>query len=356
MKKRHLAAGLVTGLLAIVPSMMHAEDCCLPAYLPGEPLCEDMACAVYTRYAGVELDCGCNVFAWGEFLYWRPVQENVWTNIRAENAAFGAPALGSIQRELAPVWDYRPAFSVGIGMHLPCFDNWVLGADYTWYHHDFKKSYSATAPAFLAATTVASTLLVAPLYSSMMNRIELCYDIVGVRIQRPNYLGQRVILSPFLGMKWLHRSQNWKIEGLNSITTLTDRAQATVAYDSIGIAAGMDGSYLMCWNMRLIGKADVGLLYAYKRKFTQRSIFTPPGRPTALIVNLKQSDKHLDILAKGGLGIGWGDYFCCNRYHVDLSATFDFMADIPKLTFNTGLFEGSETLFIGLSIRGVFDF
>jgi len=43
----------------------------MPSYLPKEILCDDQACAVYTSYAGVDLNGGWDVFAWEEFLYWQ---------------------------------------------------------------------------------------------------------------------------------------------------------------------------------------------------------------------------------------------------------------------------------------------
>lgn len=355
MKKKQIAS-LVASLITVFPSLMHAEDCCIPEYRAGEPLCDDMACGIYTQYAGVQLDCGWNVFGWGEFLYWRPIRTDVFTTLKAENVDGGTPVLGSTQRILPFKLGYRPAFRVGIGMNLPCFDNWIMNADYTWYHHDFTQTFSATAPAFLASTTAAGSPLVVPIYSSIRNKAHLGYDIVGVSVQRPNYLGQRVILSPFLGLKWLHKKQTIRQDCNNVFTQLVDSSKAVFSNTSIGLAAGFDGNWLMCWNFRLIGKADVGLMYPYQRRFHQIVNFAFATEGPVLTVNLKHHDKHLDILARGGMGIGWGSYFSCNRYHLDLSATFDWMDEVIKVAFSNGMLEGPSVLFIGLTIRGQFDF
>lgn len=355
MKKRHIAAGLLTSLIALTPTISQAEDCCLPEYRVGEPLCDDIACGVYTQYAGVQLDCGWNVFAWGEFLYWRMVPDAAWRTIRVDNATFGQPALGSTQTEIANNFGYRPGFRIGLGLHLPCFDDWLLSADYTWYHHGFSHLDTATAPAFLATTSVAGTLLVAPIYSAIRTKYHLALDIVSLNLQRPNYIGQRVILSPFFGLKWRHGIEKYSQDCTSPLTQVTDNAHARILFDGIGIGAGMDGSWLLCWNLRLIGKTDVGLLYAYRHKFSQSATFTP-FTPAPLVVNLKQHDRHVDILAKGGLGIGWGSYFSCNRYHVDISTTFDMFSDVIKLSFTNGMIEGPSTFLMGLTVRGQFDF
>lgn len=348
MKKSHLIA-VFTTLIAVI----HAEDCCMPEYLPGKPLCDDTACGIYSQYAGILLDCGWNVFTWGEFLYWRPIRSVAWAVLKVqETSDFGVPALGTIQKELALKFGYRPAFRVGIGMALPCFDNWQLIADYTWYHHNFTKTFTTSEPSFLASTTVASTPLVLPIYSAIKNTTTFDYDIVGINVQRPNYLGQRVILSPFFGIKWMHRVGKIKQEAFRVNTV--DTARAFIHYDSFGLSGGFDGSWLLCWNLRLIGKADVGLLYAYHSKFSQRVAFNLLGSDQ--VVKQGQLDEHFDILAKGGMGLGWGTYFCCNRYHADLALTYDFMGDIQKMTLNTGMIENGSAMLVGLTLRGQFDF
>lgn len=347
---RKITAGILASFALILPAISQAEDCCLPEYRPGDILCEP--CGIYTQYGGVQLDCGWNVFAWGEFLYWRPVIENVWGTIKVDNATFGDPALGTTQKEIANTFGYRPAFRVGIGMHLPCFDDWLLGADYTWYHHGFSKIDRATAPSFLASTTTAGTPLVNPVYSAIRTKYHVALDVVDLAMQRPNYLGQGVILSPSLGLKWVRVKQKYQQFLNNTVTQVIDTAKATVVHEGIGIGAGITGSWLLCWNLRLIGKADVGLIYPYKHTFFQQVTFLP----IPLIVDLKQKDRHLDILAKGGLGVGWGSYFCCNRYHLDFSATFDIMSDVVKMSFTTGMMEGVSFHLMGLTLRGQFDF
>lgn len=354
MKKRILSFGLIASLATF--TSIHAEDCCLPEYRGGEPLCDDIACGIYTQYAGPQLDCGWNFFAWGEFLYWRVVPTDCWTILRAENAVLGTPVLGSEQKVLAFKMGYRPAFRVGIGKMLPCFDDWILNADYTWYHHNFSKTFRASEPAFLASTLAAGSPLVVPQYSSFQNKAHFNYDILAMSIQRPNYFGQNVIISPFVGVKWFHRKQTLQQNGLNAFTGLVDSVTALLKFSSVGISGGLDGCWLLCWNLCLLAKADVGLLYAYERKFHQEVNFAFAPTIPAFTVNLKHHDKHLDILAKGGVGLGWGSYFCCNRYRVDLSATFDWMNEVIKLAFSNGIMQSPSTMFVGLTVRGQFDF
>jgi len=324
---RYFAAALI----AVSPTLIHAEDCCMPCYTPGEILCDDQACATYTTYAGIDLSCGWNVFAWGEFLYWQLLTD---TYVAISADAFPVP-VDSTQTELSNRTPYKPAFRVGIGTVLHCFDDWVLNVDYTWYHHTFSNTYTAQ-----GTNLLASTLNSAPyslnIYNSIRTKMDYNYDIVGMNIQRPNYMGRSVILSPFIGLKWLKRESK-----ITQFLTVPDGSQdqtfSQLDYSSVGVGAGFDGGWLLCWGLRLIGKADVSLFYAYKRKFLQRDDIAeaPP-------FFVKQKIKHLDIWGKGGMGLGWGSYFCCNRYHVDLSATFDFTLDVVKLNLATGFIGSTE--------------
>lgn len=349
MKKKYITAGLSLSLIALFPTVMQAEDCCMPSYQPATPLCDDEACAVYSTYAGTQLNCGWNVYGWGEFLYWRPISSTCINAITFE----GDP-LGSTQVELKNSYGYRPAFRVGIGMVAHDFDDWIFNADYTWFHHSYKTTHSVTAPVTLASTIgIAFT---SPLYSSIITKSDFNFDIVSVNIQRPNYLGQNVILSPFLGLKWMKRNLKLAQDLLIAGTNLVDNQHGTWSYSSLGVGAGFDGNWLLCWRLRLIGKADVALFYPYERKFYE--LDTPavpfPGSPFPL--EQREHFKHLSIYGKGGLGIGWGAYLCCNRYHVDLSTTFDFVSDVSKLSFATGLFLNATTMFMGLTVHGQFDF
>lgn len=341
---------LSLAMIAIAPALIQAEDCCMPEYTPGEVICD--GCSGYSQYAGVELNSGWDMYAFGEFLYWRPYRSATYVANSLPPNPFNAPSQPQFIR--SPYLGFRPAFRVGIGMVAHCFDDWMFNVDYTWYHHSFSKTFSATAPESIISTLVLLQQFQF-LYRSITSHARFHYDIVGVNIQRPNYLGDRVILSPFLGLKWLKRSVT-SAQDLIGFTDLTDRAKTTLKYTSIGIDAGFDGSWLLCWGFSLIGKADVALLYAYKRDV----LFVAVPAVVSLNSTVTRQEmhiRHLDIFAKGGMGIGWGSYLCCNRYHVNLSATYDFMGDVSKLDFLNGPMMGNgAVVLMGLTVHGQFDF
>lgn len=356
MKKRQLAASLFASLLAIIPAKTYAEDCCLPDYRPGEILCNP--CVIYGAYAGPQLECGWDVFGWGEFLYWNATRT---TSIVAISSPFGPDGT---QLQFRQKFDYKPGFRIGVGMTLHNFDDWSLSVNYLRYHNSFSDTLRSTDDYILATTLpVAPQTGVGlfgsgglftgfPMYSSIRNHTSIHYDIVGMNIQRPNYFGRTVIISPFLGLKWLTRNVKFAQTLTQAATGAVDRQHTNWKYTGIGVGAGLDGSWLWCWGFRLIGKADVALMYPYQYKKLHEVMVSSAGP----VINYRAPRSHMFLWGQGGLGLGWGNYFFCNRYYLDLSATYDFTADVSKLLLHTGMFLDGSVLLYGLTVRAQFDF
>jgi hypothetical protein len=355
MKKRPIAVGLLTSLLAIVPAKTYAEDCCLPDYLPGEVICDP--CFIYGAYAGPQLDCGWNITAWAEFLYMNVTRTTAVTSITSPIGP------DNIQEQFQQKFHFRPGFRIGIGKTLECFDDWTMSVNYIWYHNSFTDTHRPR-----AQSTIGTTRPYAPqtgvgafgtgglftgvtIYGSVKDKTSIQYDVVSLNIQRPNYFGQTVILSPFLGVKWLHRNVNFAQELSQIGNDLVDRQNTRWKYSAIGIGAGLDGSWLWCWGFRLIGKADVALMYPYQRKLKEAMVST-----AGPVINLKMTRPFLSLWGVGGMGLGWGSYLCCNRYYIDIAVTYDQMADVQKLLLHTGMYQEGAVVLYGLSVRGQFDF
>jgi len=347
MKKKSIAASLFASLLAIAPAALQAEtDCCIPDYQPSTPLCDD-ACAIYPAFAGVELDCGWDVFAFGEYLYWAPLR---FTSLIVASTVSGPT--GTVRTELREKWGFRSGFRVGVGMMLPCFDHWVGTIDYTRYHHSFTTNYSA-APGATLATLRGGIPNTSSIYRFIGTKSGFHVDTVSMVVQRPLYVGQRVVFSPGFGLCWLTRdmkiAQNLTIAANGRI----DRQRAHMDYQAIGPEARIEGSWLWCWGLRMIGTVDVAILYAYHTKVFQ--VVTPAVGP---IATTKFSEKHILPFARSSTGFGWGDYFCCNRYHFDIAATFDLFFEASKVSppSMSLMIGGGSTFLYGLTVRGQFDF
>jgi len=341
-KKTQIALGML--LLGVLPLPVQAEDCCLPCYQPGTPLCDEDVCAVYPAFAGINLECGMNVFGYLDFLYWSPITSRNYTVTTFE----GTP-LGSTQRELFHRCGLRPGFRIGMGMSMPeADDNWEMSLEYLWYHHDFTKTFSITAPGTI---TSAFGEFTNPIYRSIRDTYHINYDILGSKIGRPHYLGQNLVFSPYVSIRWNRRSNKIGQHLTRAADGLTDHQHTRISYTSIGGGAGMGTDWLMCWGLRFIGKIELALLMPYSRKNIEIA-----RSAEGVVRTFKNPIRHCDAMLFSGLGLGWGKYFSCNRYHMDLAASFDIFADSSDMDFNASMFTKGTVLMYGLTVSGRFDF
>ncbi|MBS0629128.1 MAG: hypothetical protein JSS30_02745 [Verrucomicrobia bacterium] len=339
-----ITAGLIASILGLLPLTIQAEDCCLPSYQPGTPLCEDEVCTMYPAFAGVNLQCGMNMFGYLEFLYWTPVTSRNYTVTTFE----GNP-LGSTQRELYHRCGFRPAFKIGMGMTMPeADDNWEMSFEYLWYHHNFSKTFSIDAPAMITSSFGEFTNTI---YRTIRDRYHINYDVLSLFTGRPHYLGQNMIFSPYFAIKWLRRSNKTSQNLTRRATGLIDHHHSRISYSAFGGGLGMGTDWLMCWGLRFIGKIELSMVVPYSRR-NYEIARTAEG----VVKTINNPIRHLDAMVVSGLGIGWSKYFCCNRYHMDLAASFDLFADSSDMDFNANMFTKGTAILCGLTVSGRFDF
>ncbi|MBS0629101.1 MAG: hypothetical protein JSS30_02610 [Verrucomicrobia bacterium] len=357
MKKKQIATGLLVSLLAITPTIIHADecclpnccpptDCCMPDYRPGEPLCD--GCALYPAFAGVQLDCAWDLFAYGDFLYWTPIRTSTLVVVTNDNN----PPTNPTRREFPQNFGYRPGFRVGVGTVMHCFDDLTLSVDYTRFNHDFRKTFSATAPVTLAADIGALTT---SQYRSITTKTGFGLDVVNVLMARPNYIGQNVILRPTFGLQWYKYDSKFSQNCVRAVGGVVDTQFSNYSFSGIGPTGAMNGDWLICWGLRVIGKAQLGVLFAYTNDLDQVVTI-----PTNNISNqrLKASMNHVFFNGTAAIGLGWGSYFCCNRYHADLSIMYNTLGHVTLLANPqiAGFTRGNTVSFHGLAVSAQLDF
>ncbi len=328
-----------------------AIRCChfVPALNPGEPLCPECNHAVILpAFAGVKLnECAFDVYGFGGFLYWQPHYQNTITVFEITPTT----PINKIDEE-DNVFGYRPAFTVGVGMVLSSFAHWIMNADYTWFHHGFSNHATASLGNFLNTGLGGSNA--SGNYSSILTKTHFGWDLINLNVQSDFYIGRNMTVNPFFGLKWFSRKTSVS-QSLQRITIGTDYQRASQNHSGIGPEIGANIDWLWAWGFSMIGKIDLSILYEYTAKTTQyANLFGAPNT----ILTFEKSPKTIDLFAKGGLGIGWGQYLYCNRFHVNLAATYDINAIITPLTnsSDSGLLLGEDWWLEGLTLTGQFDF
>ena len=157
--------------------------------------------AVYPQFAGVELSEGPRLFGTGEFLWWTNIQETSMIAYINEND----PA--NTQKEVFAHGGYRPGFKVGIGAEFRNVDQWVGYLEYTRFHHEWTNHVSARGAQTITPSAL-SFIHFAPIffpvaYTDLKYKLTYKIDNIDVLLERPVYLGKRVIMNVFSGLQAL---------------------------------------------------------------------------------------------------------------------------------------------------------
>lgn len=323
------------------------------------PSVSSSSCALSPAYnapAGSCLKDSWNVFSDVSFLYWRAVQEGMQTytlyssqsttvtsteTIRDENYITGAIDFG-----------YEPGFQVGFGVDLP-YDNWQLYSEYTWYHHQFSDLFNFAGPnphltpgvsshiynlfpAFALKMNNFANYLLMP--STMLSSLDLHLNWVFLELARNYYVGKHFSLRPHFGLRVDRNTQqitqNFDLHQTSNLTTLAENANCGgVARQwanswGLGPRTGVRVNYLFPYGLKIFGDVNASLLYSQfilkARQTSTISIPTDYQRQTSYMP--PQTLKTLAPNLEMALGMGWGRSFHKDRWHMDLSMSYDFNA------------------------------
>lgn len=361
------------------------DPCCPPVCFekgfPTDPCCTPSA---YSEPADIDTRCGWDTFITANFIYWDVQQDGMilavpYVGTVSGNVQSGTTAPSPVGAQLLKQdTDYTPGFQVGLGWAGPK-DNWVMYAEYTWLHGSTTTSAVAPAPGITTLNGLAvpqnGLWLTYPWHNgqdgnvfatSVSSTWKYKIDLIDAQISRPFYSGTRFILEPFFGLRGslIRQQLNITTNNLNSGTGVNGPEIVTHhSFRSIGIGprAGFNGDWHFGYGLRFIGNTAINLLYT---SFDARRN-APPGGIGRLpeIVTLDDYNAlrpNLDM----SLGLGWGSYFNCRRFHFDVAATYDFSIFWGQNMMNylaneiraIGSPVGGDLFLQGLTIQTRFDF
>ncbi len=306
-------------------------------------------------------------FITASYLYWNAQQEgmDLATTATYNSVSNTITKSGITSKTLIQDFDYNSGFKVGLGCHFEHCDNWALRADYTRLHLTTNTSKSAPSESskgnalyltdwFFQASNINQNPAAEHLHSSW----NLNLDWLDVSISRALYQGKRFTATPFAGLRssWISQSLNLKLSDvLNFLPPFsTTNSHNRLCSWGIGPRMGLDAHFLIGAGFRLQGEIGASLL------FTKYSGISHSEDPLALGGNKIEYKLNgytcLRTMMESNLGIGWGRYFSKNRYHIDLSATYDFnylWGQNMMRTLNDIHIIGSSSSAYDLSLQGL---
>jgi len=290
------------------------------------------------------------VFVTANFIYWEASQGGMDLALPGSGTIAGGtltttsitlPSTGNSM--LVQDSDYKPGFQVGLGWSGGK-DNWSLYAEYTWLHASTSTSADAPAPGvatidgvavpqngiWLPTSWLAPDVFVNDATTHISSSWDYKIDLVDGQLSRPFYSGARLTLEPFFGLRGAWIRQSLSINSTNLATTSVGIpfASRNANYSShswaVGPRVGMNGNWHLGYGIRFIGNTAASLLFT--EYDVKQDVASPDSSGTAqLPIRTKLNDytalrPNLDL----SLGLGWGSYFDCRRFYLDLAATYDF--------------------------------
>jgi len=290
---------------------------------------------------------GTDFFVTGSFIYWMASTDGFNVDQYQYNAVPAGVIASGPGTEVFVSPNYKPGFKAGIGFSGGC-DDWAAYLEYTWLHQNNHTNFSASGGSvfFLAGSpyNIASDVL--------STKWKLDLDVLDFTLSRAYYVGKRVIVEPFGGLRgaWIRQKWNMNLSSsspttpwaLNPLVTDTFSENAKANSWGLGARLGAHSEWLIGGGFRLDAKASGSLLFTRYQKLTETTAGDGAMAPPSVSYY-----KHYDVMranAEMGLGLGWGCYLGSDDgFHLDLVATYDFniwwSQNMLRGLFDTAMFQ-----------------
>jgi len=230
----------------------------------------------------------------------------------------------STTHEYNPVrWPHKwkPALKTGLAMTFHNHDDWRMLGEYLRYYSTTKVSASKKSgdDNYLVINAWAGGNTV----QSADGRLHVGIDAVNFSLDRPYYMGSKLIVNPLCGIHaaWIHQDVH------TNIYDVTDHVEGRVpTYNkskdwALGPRAGFDAKFLLGEGVRFFGKGALSLNYCRQYYFGQFYGFANDIINPQQVVNDSRSFLRPELELGGGFG--WGTYIDDYNWNFDLSLGYD---------------------------------
>lgn len=339
----------------------------------------------YNCPARINPVCGWDFDIYGDFLYWQAREKglapyNHTTSVTSSGQTLSTENLENID------FDYHPAFKVGIGAGTER-DNWTFNLEYTRFNATNSKK-GEISPLDFSLTITSQNFFnnILNLQGGLINNFssflsttagfignvrsfdahwKLNFNTIDLVAGRPYFLGTKLTLSPFYGVRGGWIDQHYKLTSLAPLTTatapMTDYLINTlVKSDSwlVGPRIGVNSNWLLGAGFRIFGDAGASLIYQ-SFKVKAKTLMPAQNQLTTQLESfVSEKIKSVNPTFDAALGFGWGSYFNNKRWHFDLTAGYEF-----QFFYNQNILEeirvsqdSSSLILHGLTVAARFDF
>ncbi len=299
--------------------------------------------------------CGdYDFFITGDFLWWEAIEENM------EIAATINPGQVNNPGNYYGInFKYKPAFRVGVGYDFT-YDDWTSDLTYTRYNAAFRASgdrgsASAMWNLWIAATSPFGDNVAVQNFGAKWS---LDHNIFDLRLTRPFYNGQKLVVRPHYGLKGGWIDQKLINASLDNAGTYTYNSIFKSESWLIGPRFGLDSNWYLVDRFRIFGNAAFSLFYQKYHKISAETDSTEPDNTSEYSINHNQF--FINSSTELQLGFAWGIYFNKNRYYFDIAAGYDVQLYLNQNVMSSNrsgeATEPGNLMFHGMDINVKFEF
>lgn len=286
-----------------------------------QPIPPPTTCA-YNTPARIDVRGCWGFYITGSYIYWMPKEENIELGVSLE---FDVQNGEKIIIENYNVVDfepwYRSGYKVGIGL-ISDYDHWDWYSEYTWFH---QRQGASTDDQIIAKWLKPVLANQFPQMNNASGSWLLELDVIDSHLARTYYVGRRLVFRTHFGgrVAWLQQSIGVDYENMRTEGVVTFSSKNSSTSRGFGPRMGVDTNWMLGDSFRIFGKGAGSILYT-EYDISQQQ--TNPLLEEFNIISWKLSDDtwflrpNFELIA----GLGYGTYFCCERYYVDFSASYEF--------------------------------
>ncbi len=260
-------------------------------------------------------------------------------------------------------FEYKPGVRLGFG-YVTNHDDWDIYSEYTRFYQTTSSSKKAPQNGSLFTFWLKNQNQ--GFAESASAKWNLDMDILDIELGRSGAV-QGVVFRPFFGLRSMWLDQKYNVSYFDVIPASTQGVYSEEINSknkssswALGPRFGVDTQWIFGKGIYLLGDIAGSLIYtSYKVSHRESNTF---GNMPSFI--LKNSPENLRANLELALGLGWGTSIYQNRYHMDLSAGYEFhyfwnqnemttLGKVAGFSFGGG---GMDLSLHGLSLKVRFEF
>lgn len=312
-----------------------ADECGCPddsnVFKQGHGASKEHMSGSYNNPARIDVKCSWDYYLGASFIYWQPRLTGLEFIKQIHTVA--SPYDQSFRmRDMD--FDYKPGFKIFTGANFER-DDWSLDFEYTRLcatnKHRAEIAYDTTDEDSMIATWLYYDETTGPssdiYYGSA--RWKFNYNMLDLSLARAHYIGRKFTAKPFIGMRGGWIGNKYRVYYREYYTAEHYTARNMKAKSKswlIGPRGGINTMWHLGEGFHIIGNAAGSILYQKFHKVNWRT--TVPGGqyeyPNEYIYRASKDKAYFTPNIEASLGLGWGDYFNDNNWHVAVSAEYEF--------------------------------